>query len=121
MEQNPLVYVGTYTGNGSEGIYTCQLDMATGELQKISVAGNVDNPSYLAIDSERNRPFAVNELLNFGERPGGGVSAFAIQPSSGELALINQQSSRGGAPCYLTVDHAGCYLFVVNYLGAILL
>jgi len=117
MGQNHLVFVGTYTGNGSEGIYTCQLDTSTGELRKISVARNIDNPSYLAIDAERNRLYAVNELLNFGERPGGGLSAFAIQHSSGELSLINQQYSHGGAPCHLTLDDTGRYLFAVNYLG----
>lgn len=112
-----LFYVGTYTGDGSEGIYTCQLDLSSGALRTIGVAGNVQNPSYLAIDAERHRLYAVNELSRFGERPGGSVSAFAIQVSSGDLSPINRRHSHGGAPCYLTLDHTGRYLFVVNYLG----
>ena len=112
-----VVYVGTYTGNGSEGIYTCQLDTSTGELRKIGAATNVKNPSYLAIDAERHRLYAVNELSNFGGKPGGSLSAFAIKPSSGELSRINQTYSHGGAPCYLTLDAGGRYLFVANYLG----
>ncbi len=111
-----LVYIGTYTGGGSKGIYSYQLDTATGNLRLTGVK-EVDNPSYLAIDSERNRLFAVNESSEFEERPGGGVSAFAIEPSSGELTLINQQFSHGGAPCYLTVDRNGRHLLLVNYMG----
>ncbi len=115
--QNHLVYVGTYTEGDSEGIYICQLDLTTGELRPVNVARNVDNPSYLAIDAKRHRLYAVNELMEFGDRPGGGVSAFAIQPSSGELSLINQHDSYGGAPCYLAIDRTGRYLFAVNYMG----
>lgn len=115
--ENQLFYVGTYTGDGSEGIYTCQLDMSSGELQKMAVARDVQNPSYLAIDAQRDRLYAVNELTKFGGQPGGSVSAFAIQGSSGELSLINQRYSHGGAPCYLTLGRDGRYLFTVNYLA----
>jgi 6-phosphogluconolactonase len=111
-----LVYVGTYTDGDSEGIYIYQLDMSTGELRQIGVARNVDNPSYLVIDAARQRLYAVNELSNYGGRPGGGVSSFAIQ-ATGELSFINQQFSHGGAPCYLTLDRTGRYLFAVNYSG----
>ena len=29
-----LVYIGTYTGPNSQGIYVCRLDLATGKLQR---------------------------------------------------------------------------------------
>lgn len=53
-----FVYVGTYTHGDSKGIYTCRLDMSSGELQQVGVATEADNPSYLAIDAERNRLYA---------------------------------------------------------------
>lgn len=111
------VYIGTYTDAQSEGIYTCQLDLATGELKELTLAGRTPNPSYLAIDSGHQRLFAVNELSEFGGQPGGGVSAFAIDPVSGELTLINQVNSLGGAPCYIALDQTQQYVFVVNYSG----
>jgi 6-phosphogluconolactonase len=114
--KNTLVYVGTYTGGGSEGIYIGRLDMATGALELIGVAA-AENPSYLAIDADRLRLYAVNEVSEYGGRPGGSVSAYAIQPSSGELAFINREFSHGKAPCYLSLDQTGHYLFAVNYLG----
>lgn len=112
-----IVYVGTYTGGDSDGIHICRLDMRTGKVRPVSVTGGVDNPSYLAVDLRRNRLFAVNELLEFNGRPGGAVSAFAIDPVSGELSFLSQLSSHGGAPCYLSVDGDGRYLLAANYVG----
>ena len=34
------------------------------------------------------------------------MSAFAIDPKTGDLALLNQQPSEGGGPCHLVVDEA---------------
>ena len=114
---NPFLYVGTYTGGNSGGIYTCRFDTATGKLEPIGVKEGVENPSYLAIDAKRLRLYAVNEVSDFNGQPGGSVSAFAIHAASGELSLINQQYSHGGAPCYLTLNDEGRYLYVVNYSG----
>lgn len=111
-----LVYVGTYTGGESEGIYSCQLDLRTGELKQIGVTRHIENPAYLTLDAKRHRLYAVSEVSDFGGRSGGGVSSFAIL-GTGELSLINQQFSHGGAPCYITLDRTGRYLFVANYLG----
>ena len=112
-----LVYIGTYTQGDSKGIYVCRLDMSSGELRPGGIAGQVDNPSYLAIDDGRDRLYAVNELMEFNGRAGGGVSSFAIDAASGQLSLINQQPSGGGAPCYLTLDKDGRYLLAANYMG----
>jgi 6-phosphogluconolactonase len=91
--------------------------MASGKLRPVGVTKGIDNPSYLAIDSGRKRLFAVNELATYNGQPGGAVSAFAIEVTSGTLRLINQRASHGGAPCYLTVDQSGRYLLLANYMG----
>ena len=51
----------------------------------------------------------------FNGKKGGGVSALAIDPASGKLTLLNQQSSVGSGPCHLTVDRAGKNVLVANY------
>jgi 6-phosphogluconolactonase len=43
------------------------------------------------------------------------VSAFAIEPKSGKLALLNQVPALGEDPCYLSFDKTGKFLFVANY------
>lgn len=112
-----LVYVGTYARGGGQGIYLCLLDRLTGSLEPLGVVAEVENPSYLAIDAGRRRLYAVNEVLEWEGRPGGGVSAYTIERSSGHLSPLNQRYSHGGAPCYLTLDHRGRYLLAANYVG----
>jgi hypothetical protein len=45
-----FVYVGTYTGHGSEGIYVYRFEPATGNLAIVGLAAAVSNPSFLAAD-----------------------------------------------------------------------
>ncbi len=45
-----LMYVGTYTGKGSEGIYLFQFDTGTGEVRSKGLAARTENPSFLAVD-----------------------------------------------------------------------
>ena len=43
------------------------------------------------------------------------MSAFAIDPATGHLSYLNQQSTHGLAPCYASVEPAGRYCLVANY------
>ena len=45
------------------------------------------------------------------------VSAFAVDPKTGDLALLNQQASEGTGPCHLVVDRTGRNVLVANYGG----
>ena len=111
------VYVGTYT-NGktpSQGIYLLELDLASGRLTAKAAGPNLPDPSFLAIHPSRKYLYAVNEVGKFNGKKGGGVSALAIDPTSGTLTLLNQQSSVGSGPCHLTVDRSGKNVLVANY------
>jgi 6-phosphogluconolactonase len=111
------VYIGTYTGAKSRGIYLSQLDPATGKLAAAELAAEVKNPSFLAIHPSRKFVYAVSEVADAGGKPTGGVSAFAVEPATGKLKLLNQQSSQGAGPCHLALDQTGKYLLVANDKG----
>jgi 6-phosphogluconolactonase len=111
-----LVYIGTYTGGKSRGIYLFNLDLATGKLAAAGVTPS-ENPSYVATDPAQRFLFAVGETDNFGGQKAGSVSAFSRDPSSGALSPLNHESSGGEAPCHLVVDHTGKNLLVANYTG----
>ena len=112
-----LAYVGTYTNDGrSEGIYRLLVNGTTGVLRLDGVAAKSANPSYLAIHPNGRVLYAVNELAEFQGKPTGGVSAFAIGARD-RLRLLNQQESQGKAPCYVSVDRKGRFVFVANYTG----
>jgi len=116
-----LVYVGTYTGAKSKGIYlfrlqTDNLDVSQNiTLVPLGLAVETPNPSFFEIDLKRRRLFAVNELSEFQGKPGGGVSAFAINPDTGTLTLINHQSSMGAGPCHITLHKEGRHTLIANY------
>lgn len=111
------VYIGTYSGAKSKGIYVSRLDPASGALAPAEVAAEVANPSFLAIHPNRKFVYSVNEISDSNGKRTGAVSAFAVDPQSGQLTLLNQQSSEGAGPCHLVVDKAGKNVLVANYGG----
>ena len=110
------VYVGTYTGGASRGIYLLELDRSSGRWVSGPVlAGPAENPSFLALHPNGRYLYAVNELQTFRGEPTGAVSAFAVDAATGRLTLLNQQPSEGTDPCHLVVDAAGRNILVANY------
>lgn len=112
--QEYYLFVGTYTGEGSEGIYLYKFDASDGSVDSLSETAGVENPSYLAISPDHTNLYAVNEI---GDSAKASVSSFAFDKSSGELSFLNKQNSRGGAPCYISIDATGDLVFAGNYLG----
>jgi 6-phosphogluconolactonase len=111
-----LAFFGTYTSGGkSKGIYSFQLDTASGNLTPLAVTEGIRNPSFLAIHPSGKFLYAVSEVADGQGRPSGAVAALAIDRTSGQLTLLNQQSSEGAGPCHVSVDRTGSVLLVANY------
>ena len=110
-----LVYVGTYTGGKSKGIYVARFDSAAGRLTSPELAAETPSPSFLALSSGGRCLYAVNETGNLDGKGGGGVSAFSRDAKTGQLTLLNRQPSGGTGPCHLAVDRTGKCLLVANY------
>jgi 6-phosphogluconolactonase len=110
------VYVGTYTGGASRGIYLLEFDASSGKwTSEPALAADSENPSFLALHPGGRFLYAVNELRTFRGGPAGAVSAFAVDAATGRLTLLNQQPSEGTDPCHLVVDAAGRNVLVANY------
>jgi 6-phosphogluconolactonase len=114
-----LVYIGTYTqeGSDSKGIYAYRFDAATGQLVSLGLAAESINPSFLAIHPNHRFLYAVNEVSNYQGQKSGAVSALSIDRATGKLTLLNQVASRGGDPCYISLDKTGKYVMIANYGG----
>jgi 6-phosphogluconolactonase len=111
------VFFGTYTGGTSKGIYGCTLDRTTGALSAPVLVGETPSPSFLALHPKHRFLYAVNEVDRFDGKPGGSVSAFAVEADTGMLRLLNQKSTQGAGPCHLSVDQDGRSVLVANYGG----
>jgi len=115
LKRSYLLYVGTYTGPASKGIYGYRFNSATGEITSLGLMAETANPAFLAVDPDRRFLYAVNEVSNFQGQKSGSVTAFAIDRKSGKLTLLNQVPSRGEGPCFVALDDAGKHVLVANY------
>jgi 6-phosphogluconolactonase len=104
------VYLGTYTGPESKGVYQCELNVKDGSLTSATLAGESSSPSFLAIHPNKKFMYVVNESDAM-------LSAFAIDAATGKLTFLNSQPSQGASPCHLVVDAAGRNVLAANYTG----
>lgn len=103
------VYIGTYTGGISEGIYVAELDASTGALSEPQLAAAMENPSFLALHPTLPFIYAVGE-----GGTGGAIAAFRIA-GDGTLTPAGSQSAMGNGPCHVAVSPSGKCAAVANY------
>jgi 6-phosphogluconolactonase len=114
-----LAYVGSYTsavdgGANGQGIYRLEMDARTGSLTRQKLVANTPNPSWIVIHPSKKYLYAVNEIIN---QESGSVSAYAIEPATGDLTPLNVVSSEGRGPAHMSLDATGKYAFIANYAG----
>ena len=112
-----IIYVGTYSLRGSEGIYVFEFDRKAGTLKPLQTVSNNKSPSFLAIHPSKKYLYSVNEAARTGASRAGAVSAYAIDEATGKLTFLNGQSSVGEGPCHISIDQTGKTAFVSNYGG----
>jgi len=104
-------FVGTYTGDDSQGIYKYLLK-PDGELGFIGLAAKSENPSFLTFSFKRKFLLAANEISN---KDGvGTIESYSVRGDS--LTLINRSSSGGAHPCFVSVNK-DAYVLAANYSG----
>ena len=110
-----IVYVGTYTSKGSDGIYVYKLNLAAGKLTPLHAVRDVENPSFLAIDPAKKYLYAVHELNNYQGKRTGAVRSFKIDPQTWDLTYLSEQPSYGEHPCQVTTTADGNFVLLANY------
>jgi 6-phosphogluconolactonase len=104
-------YVGNYTTKtSSQGIYEFTFDHATGKMSALGLAGETKDPSWVIVHPSGKYLYAANE-----RGKDSSISAFAIEPKTGKLALLNTLPALGEDPCHLAFDRTGKFLLTANY------
>lgn len=103
-----LFYVGSYAEESSDGIHLCELDNNTGELQVLHGTSGIKNPSFLVVNQDHTRLYAVSEQSE------GAVFSYEIDQGNGTLTQLAQISTEGADPCHLSLDGIGS-LYAANY------
>jgi len=125
-----FVYFGTYTGftymyqglpagsSHSKGIYVSRFQPATGKVSKPELAAEIVNPAFLAVHPNHKFLYvATEDPLSLGPNfdHASYVSAFAIDPATGKLRLLNTLPTGGTSTCYLSIDKTGHYVMLANF------
>lgn len=107
-------YVGSRTTRErnarGEGITVFRVDPASASLNPIQVVRDLVNPSFLTLNRSGTCLYTVHGDLDY-------VSAFRIDPGTGQLEFINRQSTGGKNPVHLALDPSERFLLVSNHLG----
>lgn len=128
-----LAYVGTYssppveappgkvdlpTGTG-RGIHIFSVDRTTGALSPAAVFEQYTSPSALVFDAAGTHVYSTNatDIVGAPDGASGTVSAFSVDRTTGQLALLNTVPSGGAGPTYASVHRTGKHLLVANYGG----
>ena len=112
-----LLYVGTFSERGSEGIYVFEADLPGGMARKLQAVGGMQSPSFLALHPGGRFLYSANRNSVVEGKDWGSLSAFAVDPQSGLLTPLNERPSYGAGACYVSTDNPGSVLFVANYTG----
>jgi 6-phosphogluconolactonase len=122
-EKPTYVYVGSYTknppGGGSNnpiGLSVFRFDPQTGALTPVQQVPSA-NPSFVALDPSKRFLYVTNEIDDYEGKKSGSIEAYAIDPDSGTLKLLNRQSLNSPVPAHLAVDPTGQHVVVANYIG----
>lgn len=107
--QTHFAWVGTYNPNG-EGLYRFTVDPHTGDLHNKTLVSTLPNAAQLTVARDGKTLYVASEVEQ------GVVQAYRIA-SDGGLTALNQVSSRGAGPVYLSLTPNGRHLLVANYVS----
>lgn len=104
-----FVFFGTHRASTNAGFSLAHFDTDTGELSAPELLLPARAPAFFEIHPDGRHLYTCNAGSP------GAVSAYEIEPHTGQLTLLNSQPSGGGDPSYLSLDQTGKYAFVANY------
>lgn len=110
-----LVFIGTYTSDGSKGIYVYRFEPDSGHLIFTGQTATEKNPSFVVPSADGRTLYSVSETSTFDGKKTGAVSAWRIDRTKATLTFLNRQPSGGRGPCHLSVTANGRYLAAANY------
>ncbi|MBD2869760.1 lactonase family protein [Paenibacillus arenilitoris] len=118
--QRLLVFVGSYAEAEENGVYAYAFDEELGTLTLLDQYAGIKNPTFLNVDADRNRLYAICETLSPEGQRIGAAASFAIDPASGTISLLNRQHTTDGTTCHIQRDAESRYLTVTSYGGGMI-
>ncbi|HPR33224.1 MAG TPA: lactonase family protein [Prolixibacteraceae bacterium] len=105
------LFIGTYTGEGSAGIYRSEFDSQSGSLSEPELAATLQHPSFQCTAGNSSFLWSVSESWE----GAGQVAGYALDRYTGALNSTDTLSSLGLAPCYVAFHEPSGTLLTANY------
>jgi 6-phosphogluconolactonase len=106
-----FVYFGSHSFGPGIGFSLARFDTETGALTKPAFLIEAREPAFFVLTPDGSRLYTCNSGTP------GGLSAYAVEPHTGRLTLINRVLAGGGDTSFITLDRTGRYVLVANYDG----
>ena len=114
-QQEPLlVFISAYTGGDDSAIHAYELDPGTGSMGLIHRTTDVAYPFMMTLSPDRKFLYTNHSVGGFG-KGGDQVAAYELVGRTGELKLLNRQSTVGTAACYTEIDSSARSVLVAHY------
>ncbi|MDA1178942.1 MAG: lactonase family protein [Planctomycetota bacterium] len=110
----PLVFVSAFAPGEQGAIVAFRLNIATGRLESVHRTGGIENPFFIAVSPDQKYLYSIH-AKSFGSSEAEEVVAFKLEGRTGQLTMLNRQSSRGSASCFLQVDAQGKTVLLANF------
>ncbi len=111
-----LIFLGTYTRNGSRGIYAVRLDVETGALDSPTLAAEAGNPNWITFSPDKKYLYAIHDSA-------AQAIGFSVDATQARLTRLPAPAAGGTSletvpanpPSHLAVDSTGRALLSANY------
>jgi 6-phosphogluconolactonase len=107
--QELIFYIGTYGSEEENRIHWGAMDRGTGELRLLGGTAGIENPTYLDFDD------SISVLYAASEKGESDVSAYSANLVTGELTLLNVQSTGSSGACHVSRTSDGKFLLTTGY------
>lgn len=111
---DPVVFISAFEAGEKGAIHAFQLDTANGRLKPLHTTTGVEHPFFFALSRDHKFLYSIHAKTFSGADPEQ-VAAYALEGRTGKMKLLNRQSTRGTASCYVDVDATGKTVVVANY------
>lgn len=109
MASSHLIFLGTYTRNGSKGIYVVRLNGETGALSAPAVAAESPDPAWITLSPDKKFLYAIHPST-------AQAIGFSVDGAKGTLTRLHAEASPAASPpSHLAVDATGRTLLAANY------
>lgn len=115
VNSKEIIYVGTFSGRDSQGLYVFEFDRSTGAMKQLQTISDRGGPNFQALHPNGNFLYSISGDAFSEENNHGTVSAYQIDQETGMLSMINEQSVEGRGPAHVSVDPLGKFVYVSNY------